>query len=151
MGSSNVPVSKNSYISSALLGAAGRPLHTFTARIQRPHVEDIHALHLSEDFQSLETSRLLEIGGNGTGLGARWEKVVLGLDACEDSPPRSAIALPLILQWCLLTIKRLQQLAVPANLRVGLFLPYNSQSVPSAMFLFREALNGRTSSDRGGE
>lgn len=50
------------------------------AGIERAHVEDVHALHLSEDFETLETGGLLEIGGHGTGLGALGEEVVLGGD-----------------------------------------------------------------------
>lgn len=143
----------NLYPASALFSL--NPIHllppTFTACIQRPHVENIHTLHLSEDLQSLKTSCLLKVGRNGTGLGAWWEKVVFGFDACEDSPPKSAIVLPIAAQWYSLTIKRLQQLAVLANLWVGLHLPCVLQSVCAAVFLFREALDGRTSSDGGGE
>ena len=42
--------------------------------------EDVHTLHLSENFQSLETGRLFEIGRDSTWLGSRWEKVVLILN-----------------------------------------------------------------------
>jgi hypothetical protein len=53
-----------------------------TAGVKRAHVEDIDALHLSEDFETLQTGGLLEVGRDGAGSGARAEKVVLGLDLC---------------------------------------------------------------------
>jgi hypothetical protein len=53
---------------------------TETAGVQWPHVEDIDTLHLSENFETLKTGRLLGIGGNGTGLRTRGQKVRLGLD-----------------------------------------------------------------------
>ena len=31
------------------------------------HVEDVDALHFAEDFETLETGRLFEIGGDGAG------------------------------------------------------------------------------------
>jgi hypothetical protein len=78
MGSSIVPVvhqhritpsqthTRAIFFSFLLLpGAASR---TKTAGVQWPHVEDIDTLHLSEDFETLKTGRLLGIGGNGTGL-----------------------------------------------------------------------------------
>jgi hypothetical protein len=34
-------------------------------RIQRPHVEDIDALHLTQDLETLQTGRLFEIGRHG--------------------------------------------------------------------------------------
>jgi len=56
--------------------------HTHTAGIQRPHVEDIYTLHLAHDLQTLQTSRLLEIGGDGARCGAWREEVVLVFDLC---------------------------------------------------------------------
>jgi hypothetical protein len=53
---------------------------TDAAGIQRLHVEDIDTLHLSENFEALETGRLLGIGGNGTRLRTRGQKVVVRLD-----------------------------------------------------------------------
>jgi hypothetical protein len=50
---------------------------TETAGVQWPHVEDIDTLHLSENFETLKTGRLLGIGGNGTGLRTRGQKVRL--------------------------------------------------------------------------
>jgi hypothetical protein len=55
-------------------------LRTETAGVQWPHVEDVDTLHLSENFETLETGRLLSIGGNGTGLRTRGQKILLGLD-----------------------------------------------------------------------
>lgn len=54
--------------------------HTLAGGIKGTHVEDVNALHLSDEFQTLETGGLLDIGGNGTGLGTRSEEVILGLD-----------------------------------------------------------------------
>ena len=59
--------------------------HTFARGVEWAHIEDIDALHLSEDFQTLETSGLLEICGDGTGLSTRWEEVALALDVCIDA------------------------------------------------------------------
>lgn len=50
--------------------------------VQRAHVEDINALHLSEDFQTLQTSGLLDIGRDGTSGSTGSDKVILGLDIC---------------------------------------------------------------------
>lgn len=54
--------------------------HTLAGGIERAHVEDVNSLHLSDKFQTLETSGLVEIGRNGTGLGTRSEKIILDLD-----------------------------------------------------------------------
>ena len=56
--------------------------HTFPAGVQGPHVEDVNALHLAEDFETLETGGLFEIGGDGTGFGTGGEQVGFGLDFC---------------------------------------------------------------------
>jgi hypothetical protein len=53
---------------------------TETAGVQWPHVEDVDTLHLSENFETLKTGRLLGIGGDGTGLRTGGQKVGLGLD-----------------------------------------------------------------------
>ena len=55
---------------------------TFPAGVQWLHVEDVYALHLAQDLQSLEAGGLFEIGGNGARRGARREEVVLGGDLC---------------------------------------------------------------------
>lgn len=54
--------------------------HTLAGGIKGTHVEDVNSLHLSDEFQTLKTGGLLEIGGNGTGLGTRGKEVILGLD-----------------------------------------------------------------------
>jgi hypothetical protein len=62
----------------APLGKTDAAQRTFAGRVQWPHVEDINALHLSQDLQPLETGGLLEVGGDGT----RWSSgadEVLGL------------------------------------------------------------------------
>jgi hypothetical protein len=53
---------------------------SFPRGVQGAHVEDVNTLHLSEDFETLETGGLLEIGRDGTGGGTRSDKVVLSLD-----------------------------------------------------------------------
>jgi hypothetical protein len=53
---------------------------TEARRIERPHVEDIHALHLSENLKTLETSGLLEVGGDAPGSGAGRQEIGLDLD-----------------------------------------------------------------------
>lgn len=56
---------------------------TGTAGVERPHVEDVNPLHFTQNLNTLETSGLLEIGGDGTGLGSLGEEVVLILDLCN--------------------------------------------------------------------
>jgi hypothetical protein len=51
-----------------------------SACVEGLHVEDVDALHLSEDFETLETGGLVDVGGDGTGLGARGHKVMLVYD-----------------------------------------------------------------------
>lgn len=51
--------------------------------IEGPHVEDVDALHLSEDFETLDTGGLLDIGGDGAGRGTGADKVIDVLDVCE--------------------------------------------------------------------
>jgi len=58
---------------------------TDTASVQRPHVEDVDALHLAENFQTLQTGSLLKVGRDGTGGTTRREKVVLILDLRQRS------------------------------------------------------------------
>jgi hypothetical protein len=55
-----------------------------SAGVEGPHVEDVDALHLSEDFETLETGGLLEIGGDGPRGGTRTEQVIFGLDLCTS-------------------------------------------------------------------
>lgn len=56
--------------------------HTLARRIKRPHIEDVNTLHLSENFETLETGGLLEVSGDLAGLGTGSEKVGLSLDLC---------------------------------------------------------------------
>ncbi len=53
---------------------------TFPGGIERPHVEDVDALGLSKNFETLQTGRLLQIGGNSTGDGTGSDEVVNVLD-----------------------------------------------------------------------
>lgn len=52
---------------------------SFAAGVEGSHVENVNALHLSEDFQTLKTGGLLEIGRDGARLATRSDEVVLGL------------------------------------------------------------------------
>lgn len=54
--------------------------HTLAGGIKGTHVEDVNALHLSDELQTLETGGLVDIGGNGTGLGTGGKEVLLALD-----------------------------------------------------------------------
>lgn len=58
-------------------------LHTLATGVQWPHVKNIHALHLAQDLQPLQTRRLLNVGGNCAGRGARREEIGLGRDLCK--------------------------------------------------------------------
>lgn len=55
-------------------------LRTLSACVEGLHVEDVDALHLSEDFETLETGGLVNVGGDGTGLGTSGHKVMVVLD-----------------------------------------------------------------------
>lgn len=55
---------------------------TLAAGIERAHVKDINALHLAKNLQSLQTSRLLEIGRNGAGSSAGAEEIIRRPDLC---------------------------------------------------------------------
>lgn len=55
---------------------------TFAGGIEGLHVEDVDALHLAQDLQSLETSGLLEIRRHGAGRGAGADEVLGLLDLC---------------------------------------------------------------------
>lgn len=84
---SGVGVSWDTSAASKLLitgGAEGDGvLHSAqTAGVEGTHVEDVDALHLTQDLETLQTGSLLEIGGDGAGLGARTEEVLLALDLC---------------------------------------------------------------------
>jgi hypothetical protein len=72
---------------SELLFASGsdhnRVLHRSQAgSVEGAHIEDVDTLHLTENLQTLETGRLLEIGRDGTRGGTGTEEVVLALDLC---------------------------------------------------------------------
>ena len=55
---------------------------TFARSIQRLHVEDINTLHLSKNFQSLQTSRLLKIRWDGARCCSGRKQIGLSLDFC---------------------------------------------------------------------
>jgi len=54
-----------------------------TGSIQWLHVENVDSLHLTQDFETLQTGGLLEIGWYGTWGGTRADKILLGLDLIE--------------------------------------------------------------------
>lgn len=72
---------------------------TQPARIQRAHVENIDALHLTQNLKTLQTSGLFKIGGNGARLGAGAEKVFLAADLCQMISP--CILKPLLYDVCM--------------------------------------------------
>lgn len=57
--------------------------HTLAGGVQGTHVEDIDALHLSDELQTLETGGLAEVGRNGTGLGTGGNEIFLRVDFCR--------------------------------------------------------------------
>lgn len=65
---------------------AGRANHdgvlhgALAGSIEGTHVEDVLALHLAEDFETLETGSLLKVGRDSAGLSTRAEEVVVGAD-----------------------------------------------------------------------
>lgn len=83
-----VGISRNTSASGVLLLASGadedRVLDGSKARgVQRPHIKDVNALHLAENFETLETSRLLNVGGNGAVGSTGAPQVVNVLDLVE--------------------------------------------------------------------
>ena len=50
--------------------------------VQRPHVENVDALHLSEDLEALDTGGLLKVGGDGARGGAWADEVIDRLYVC---------------------------------------------------------------------
>lgn len=55
------------------------------AGVERSHVENVNSFHLAENFQTLQTSGLLEIGRDGAGVSTRTEEVNVGLDLCSKN------------------------------------------------------------------
>lgn len=55
---------------------------TGAGSIEWLHVEDINAVHLSEDLKTLKTGGLLDIGWDGSDWGSWWEEIGLALDLC---------------------------------------------------------------------
>jgi hypothetical protein len=64
---------------------------SLSGSIKGPHIENVNALHLSDKFETLKTSSLLEIGGNGTRLGTRGDQILLGLDLYTRKGPELAM------------------------------------------------------------
>lgn len=58
----------------------GFSTRTLAGGIQRTHVEDVDALHLTDELETLETGSLDVVGRDGTGLGTGGDQVILGLD-----------------------------------------------------------------------
>ena len=64
---------------------------TNATSVQRPHVENVNALHLAHNLQTLETGGLLEIGGDGTRLRAADEEVLFTRDVCAGELVRAVL------------------------------------------------------------
>lgn len=87
MGSSRVPTQHSQRLDARICRVeVVWCMPTLARCVQWLHVEDIDALHLSQNFQSLETSGLVEIGGDGTGLTTGRLKVAIALDICAVRP-----------------------------------------------------------------
>lgn len=54
--------------------------HTLAGSIQRLQVKDVNALHFTDEFETLETGGLFDIGRDGTGLSTGGDEVFFGLD-----------------------------------------------------------------------
>lgn len=53
-----------------------------TGSIQRPRIEDVHTLHFPENFEPLETGRLLVVRRHGARYGTGTDEIFLRLDLC---------------------------------------------------------------------
>lgn len=62
------------------------------AGVEGTHVEDVDTIHLAENLETLQTSSLLEVRGDGTGLSPGAEEVILTLDLCS----KSSVSLPIL-------------------------------------------------------
>ena len=58
-------------------------VYTGAGSIEWLHVEDINAVHLSENLETLKTGGLLDIGWDGSDWGSWWHEVGLALDLCS--------------------------------------------------------------------
>lgn len=56
---------------------------TLPGGIKRPHIEDIDALHLSDELQTLKTGGLLEVGWDLARLGTGADQFFFVLDLCS--------------------------------------------------------------------
>lgn len=54
------------------------------ASVERAHVEDVDALHLTENLETLDTSGLLEIGRDSSGGSTRTEEILLSSDLLQS-------------------------------------------------------------------
>lgn len=61
----------------------GRWARTLPGSVQGPHVEDVNALHLSDELQTLETGGLLDVGRDGAGLRSGGDEVFFAFDFCR--------------------------------------------------------------------
>ena len=60
----------------------GLGVRTCPAGVEGRHVEDVDALHLSQDFEALQPGGLFEVGGDGAGRSAGGHEVVFVFDFC---------------------------------------------------------------------
>lgn len=61
-------------------GMGGMGVLTFARSVERAHVEDVYALHLAKNLQTLETGTLVEVGGHGTWRTSRRQEVMLAVN-----------------------------------------------------------------------
>jgi len=62
---------------------------TFAGSVQWLHIENVNALHLPQNFESLQTSRLLQVRGNRANCCSGANEVRLVLDLCVPVSPVS--------------------------------------------------------------
>lgn len=86
MGLSRVPVYHNQSTGHRddIVDDTTKEGSTFPGGIQGPHVENVNALHLSDELQTLQTGGLADVGRDGAGLGTGGDQVVLVLDLCAE-------------------------------------------------------------------
>jgi len=52
-------------------------------RRQRLHIENVDSFLLSEDFKTVQTSSLFNIGRHGSGLGSRGHQILFAVNICD--------------------------------------------------------------------
>lgn len=57
--------------------------YTLSRSVQGPHVENVNALHFTDEFETLETGGLVDVRGDSSGLGTGGHQVFFGFDFCD--------------------------------------------------------------------